>query len=325
MLLADAIAAYTADRQTRGEISAGSAKQFAWRLRLLERARPGLDLAELTKTDILAWQASTGGQAPASRRGYLSTLRTFCAWAVDADLLAADPTARLPKIREPRAEPRALSPGRVARLTMVLPDERAQLIVALMHDLGLRCVEVARLGVADWDRSAAELRVVGKAGHVRHMAVLDDLAVLLDRRCLGRAGPLVGLTAGRISVLVSAWMDAAGLKTGRYDGVSAHALRHTAATNLLDACGNVRLVQQFLGHASLATTERYLRRHSTAEMRAAQTAAARRPVSAPQRPGDIGQLGQRQHAGQDGDIHGGQDQAAVTAGQRSRRSTGSRI
>jgi integrase len=280
VLLADAVAVYVSDRQARGEINAQTAKQFAWRLRLLVAADPHLEVADLARDHVLAWQRQTGGQRPATRRGYLSTLKTFCGWAVDAGLLAADPTARVAKVRDGHPEPRYLSPARVARLAMVLPDERAALIVALMHDLGLRCVEVARLQVADWDSSAAELRVVGKGGHVRDMQVLDDLAVLLDRRCAGRrAGPLVGITAERISVLVSGWMAAAGIKTGRYDGISAHALRHTAASNLLDGCDNVRLVQEFLGHQSLATTERYLRRHNKAEMRAAQTKAKARTMS----------------------------------------------
>jgi integrase/recombinase XerC len=158
---------------------------------------------------------------------------------------------------------------------MVLPDERARLIVLLMRQCGLRCVEVARLAGVDYDPGAAEIRVVGKGDTARELPVLDDLAVLLDRAAAAAGpGPLVGLTAGAISRLVSAWMDAAGLKARARDGMSAHALRHTAASNLLDGCGNVRTVQQFLGHVSLATTERYLRRASKTEIRAAMVASA---------------------------------------------------
>lgn len=275
MLLADAITVYAQDRHARGEINAASAKQLAWRLKLVADVHPGLDVADLTRAHVLEWQATVGDQKPATRRGYLSTLRVFCAWAVDNELLVADPTNRLAKVRDQRGNPRWLSAGRVARLQMVLPDDRARLIVLLMHQLGLRCVEVARLQVADWDRSGAELRVVGKGGDPRYSQVLDDLAVMLDRRCAGRSGPIVGITAGRVSLLVSGWMAAAGIKGGRYDGISAHALRHTAASELLDGCGNVRLVQEFLGHASLATTERYLRRHSKAEIRDAMLKARR--------------------------------------------------
>jgi len=275
VLLTDAITAYVTERAATGEIKAATAEQLAWRLGLLARTHPGLAVEDLTRAHVLDWQRTTGAQRPATRRGYLSTLKVFCAWAVDQGLLPVDPTTRLAKVRDERGKPRHLSPGRIARLAMVLPDDRARLIVALMHQLGLRCVEVARLRVSDWDRSAAELRVVGKGGHVRDAQVLDDLAAMLDRWCAGRAGPLIGITAERISLLVSGWMDQAGIKTGRYDGISAHALRHTAASDLLDGCGNVRIVQEFLGHASLATTERYLRPHSKAEMRAAQQAARR--------------------------------------------------
>jgi len=56
--------------------------------------------------------------------------------------------------------------------------------------------------------------------------------------------------------------------------VSAHALRHTFATELLEASGNVRLVQESLGHANLATTDRYLRKTPLAALKAAQRAAA---------------------------------------------------
>jgi site-specific recombinase XerD len=278
MLLTDAIAAYVAERADCGEITAGTAAQLAWRLTRLAAAHPGLPVDQLTRQHITDWQRTTGWQRPATRRGYQSTLKVFCAWAVDGGLLEVDPTVRLARLRDDAGPPRTLSPGRVKRLKMALPDDRARLIVALMHELGLRCVEVARLQTADWDSSAGELRVVGKGGHVRYAEVVDDLADTLDRWCAGRAGPIVGITAERISLLVSTWMDAAGLKTGRYDGVSAHALRHTAANNLLDGCGNVRIVQQFLGHASLATTDRYLRRHSKTEMRDAMRAARRAAI-----------------------------------------------
>jgi integrase len=94
---------------------------------------------------------------------------------------------------------------------------------------------------------------------------------LLDRHIFDRTmGPVFpGANAAKISRWVSRWMDRAGLKDGAKDGVSAHALRHTAASNLLEHCGDVRLVQAFLGHVSLVTTSRYLRRVDVEKMRAA--------------------------------------------------------
>ena len=272
MLLSDAVAAYVADRQERGEIGARTAGQLGWRLATLCRCRPGLDVKDLDRQVVLDWQRQTGWQRPASRRSYQSTLRVFCGWAVDAGLLDHDPTVRLARIREPRPFARQLSDSELARLSLVLPDERARLIIGLMRH-GLRCVEVARLTSADYDPAGPRIWVWGKNDQRRRVPVLADVAALIDRRTAGRpAGPLIGISAARISRLVSGWFWQAGIKTAARDGRSAHALRHTAAGHVLAGCGNVQTVKDFLGHLNLATTTRYLPDTSEENMRQAMMA-----------------------------------------------------
>lgn len=275
MNLAEAVAVYVEGRAARGEISPVTAAHFRTRLASLVAVDPAASLDDIDRRYIADWQARIGGQRPASRRAYLSTVKTFCRWAIAEDLLTTDPTVAAARIREPRRPPRTLSAAAVARLALVLPDRRAEVIVALMFGAGLRCVEVARLAVADYDRAAATIDVTGKNGDGRILPVRADLAGLLagwigDRQ----AGPVVGITAGRISVLVSRWMAAAGIKTTRYDGISAHALRHTFAANTLRRCRNVRTVQTALGHQSLATTQRYLPWADLDELRAAMAEPA---------------------------------------------------
>ena len=148
---------------------------------------------------MLDWQRTIAAHRPATRRAYLSTVRTFCRWAVSEGLLPADPTRGL-AVREPRSVPRALSAAEMGRLRAVLPDLRARLVVALMAREGLRCAEVSGLGVADWDRAAGSLRVHGKGGHVRVLPLAADVEMLLagwvgERR----SGPLVGLKAATLS------------------------------------------------------------------------------------------------------------------------------
>ena len=87
MLLSDAIAAYVAERAQTGEITPVTAEQFGWRLRLLARCHPALHIGDLTRAHVVDWQRTTGAQRPATRRGYLSTLKTFCAWAVDQGII----------------------------------------------------------------------------------------------------------------------------------------------------------------------------------------------------------------------------------------------
>jgi integrase/recombinase XerD len=125
---------------------------------------------------------------------------------------------------------------------------------------GLRCVEVSRLAVADWDRAAGRITVRGKNDDERTIPVADDVAALLAAHVGARtSGPVIGWQPARLSRRVRGWLEAAGLKDDAYDGVSAHALRHTAASDLYDACRDVKAVQRFLGHQNVATTDRYLR------------------------------------------------------------------
>jgi site-specific recombinase XerC len=281
VLISEAVAAYVADRAGRGEISALTAGHLRSRLGMLVEACPNdLDIGALDRDRVRAWQITVGALGPASRRAYLSTVRTFCAWCTQEGFMAGDPTAGLARVREPRRAPRALSAGQVARLRLVLPDLRAEVIVALMLGCGLRCVEVSRLSLGDYDPDGRIIFVVGKRGDERLLPVPRWVAASVDTwAAYRRAGPLIGLSPGALSRHVSAWMADAGIKTGPRDGISAHALRHTCASDMLDRCGNVRTVQEALGHASLATTQRYLRRASLDQLRAAMEPTASRPVS----------------------------------------------
>jgi integrase/recombinase XerC len=265
------VAFYADDRHRRGELTAVSARDIKARFSgLIKVCPPGMPVADLDVEHVKEWQRSIGSYRPTTRRAYLSALRVFCAWATDEGLLETDPTAKLAKVREPRTVPRALSGPQMDRLWSVLYDDQARLIVALMSRLGLRCTEVSRLDCADYDPWNRTIRVVGKGSHERVLPTPADVSALLTVAVGNRtAGPVLGLRSERISLLVSAWMQAAGLKADSYDGRSAHALRHTAASNLLDKTKDVRLVQGFLGHSSVATTDRYLRVANLDDLRAA--------------------------------------------------------
>jgi integrase len=226
-------------------------------------------MADLDREHVRAWQACTGDKRPASRRAYLSTVRVFCRWALEWDLLVVDPTRTAGRVHEPQGKQRALSAAQMARLWLVLPDRRARVIVALMARQGLRCCEVSRLAVEDWDRARGVIVVWGKNDDHRPVPLDDEVAVLLAAHVGARlSGPVVGHSAVTLSRLVRRWMTAAGLKDKPYDGVSAHALRHSAASNLYDLCHDVKEVQQLLGHRNVATTDRYLRKGDLEVIRA---------------------------------------------------------
>ena len=172
--------------------------------------------------------------------------------------------------RQPDRLPRALDADQVAHVLSACPDARAVAVVWLCVGLGLRCCEVARARVEDWHRRDNILLVHGKGDRERELPVTAEVAAALDDYLAewpATVGPLVRsyaqpwrpLGADTVSIYVGRWMRAAGVKRAAWDGVSAHALRHTAASDVLDVCGDLRAVREMLGHRHLATTSIYLR------------------------------------------------------------------
>jgi excisionase family DNA binding protein len=272
---------YIRGRLARGEIGARTAIDFRTRLDALARSFGVRPLVELDRHAIEAWQEETFGPlSPAARRGYLSTVKTFCRWLVAEGLLPADPTAGVSRVRQPRRIPRALPLAACQTLIATAGDDlRARAILLLMLQCGLRCVEVANLDVADYDRAAGTIRVTGKFDNERVLPVPDEVADAITAYLAAggwSTGPLIrskagdnGIDARTISIMVSRLMAAAGLKRGSYDGVSAHACRHTAASDVLESSHDIRAVQGLLGHVHLSSTEIYLRATSLDQLRTA--------------------------------------------------------
>lgn len=225
--------------------------------------------SKLQRRHVETWLSSMDVSA-STARNRLSTVRTFCTWLQNEGHVRKHPCLDLKGPRQPRAVPRALPTDEVARLFDHLPDARAELICSLMVQEGLRCLEVANLEVGDVDESNRTMVVVGKGGHQRMLPLSDETWLAL-RRYLNEypagAGPLVrsyanphkALSAGYLSNRVRLWMADAGVKRMPRDRIAAHSLRHTAASDVLRKTGNVRVVQQMLGHQSLQTTQIYLR------------------------------------------------------------------
>lgn len=290
--LADLAAMWIAQRVSTGELQGRSAEVETSRLRSLTRLAGQSPPAWLTPNVIQHWQAEIGRHAPASRRMYHSTVRGFCRWLVANGHLATDPTAELRKVREPRRAPRALNGTEVAQVLATCPDPRWRAIAALMVTCGLRCVEVSRLDYRDIDTKKLTVFVRGKFGNERvlpiPLAARVPLFAYLEQR--GHApGPLFQASGSRarpdgrlspawISRKVGRIMHDAGVHEWR-DGRSAHALRHTCLSDVLDTCHDVRVVQEIAGHASLSTTQIYLRRANLDRMREAMEGRSYESVS----------------------------------------------
>ena len=262
---------YVKAKMDRGELNARSATVSRSRLRSFAastNARP----SRVTRRTVEAWM-ETPGLAPGYRRARLSTLRGFCQWCVLNGHMPKDPTLGMKAPPVPRGLPRALPLDDSAKLVRACACPRTRLIVLLMLQEGLRRIEVSRILYSDLDMRRVTLSVRGKGGRgepTRTVPISDETAGAL-RVYLEHVpvtyGPLIrsrrdpdrGLTAATISELVLAVMRDAGVKAHNGDGRSAHALRHTMATDMLDAGADLRQVQAALGHSTVRTTEHYLR------------------------------------------------------------------
>lgn len=269
----DIVLRYVTEREMSGDIARSSYDTIRRRL-MAFAAHCSVHPCEVTKHDVRAWISSCQVR-PATSRAYISAVAGLYRWMGEEDLVAHDPTVGIRRPKVPKGENRSLSDEDLARLDHVLPDLRAQTIVSLMLNEGLRVAEVTALQVYDVDLTRGHLHVRGKGyrGERSRTVPMTDrtLKLLGDYIASERleAGPAIrtdngrkGLTSGYVTKLVLRWMEDAGIKRHRGDGVSAHALRHTAAEQVAELTDDLRIVQGFLGHQNFATTQTYLRRET---------------------------------------------------------------
>ncbi|MBN1321791.1 MAG: tyrosine recombinase XerD [Thermoleophilia bacterium] len=216
-----------------------------------------------------------GGEwRPATRARKTAAIRSFYRRAVLIDLLTSDPTRGLPGPRLESGLPRTLSVQEVERLlTGPRADPRGLRDRALLETLygaGLRASEALSLRLQDIDLDVGFVRTIGK-GDKERVVPLGRKAIEALRAYNERGRPFLG-GAGKIKapelflndrgrrlsrqglhLLIKKYARLAGLP----DDVSAHTLRHSFATHLLEGGADLRAVQEMLGHADLSTTQIY--------------------------------------------------------------------
>jgi integrase len=216
----------------------------------LSRAYPAASPWSLTLDDLLQWLGGFSWSRETAR-SYRSSLQRFYAWAVETERTRADPAARLPIVQPGDVHVRPATPAAV-RSGLADRDGRVVIMVRLADELGMRRGEVVQGHSRDLfeDVGGWSLRVHGKGAKQRIVPVPDDLARALLLLPAGFYFP--GAVGGHMS---PSW---AGRLVGRaLAEATMHQLRHRCASDTFNRTGNIRLVQRLLGHASVATTERY--------------------------------------------------------------------
>ena len=238
-------------------------------------------LSDVTRLSLRSWLGTVGESlAPASIARKLSSVRALYVFLGrtgevrenPASLLQSPKLSRgLPLVLRPEATAEVVESPNVGPLGTEQERLRDRLLLELLYGSGLRVSELWALDLEAVSPRAAEVRVLGKGrkerivplsgkalealaaylprrGELRHpkTGFIDERALLVTRR-----GERLGVR--RIQFLVQRY---GALGAGRPD-LHPHALRHSCATHLLEGGADLRVIQELLGHASLATTQRY--------------------------------------------------------------------
>jgi len=234
-------------------------------------------IAPLTRigvTDMRAWMAFTRGHDVGARSlaRKLSAVKSFYRWLSEREGFDATAvlSARAPKFQ--RKLPRPLAPEAARDLIETLEVQsgtpwvaaRDQAVITLLYGCGLRISEALGLSGDDLPMGEA-LRITGKGGKERIVPVIAparDAVAHYVRLCpfdLRPGTPLFrGTRGGALNPrAVQKVTEAARTQLGLPATATPHAMRHSFATHLLNAGGDLRAIQELLGHASLSTTQAY--------------------------------------------------------------------
>ena len=234
--------------------------------------RRGAGAAAVHGGDLLCYLAFLSGErslAPATVKRRMACLRTMFRWLVRRSHLKASPFDAVEiRIRIPPRLPRCLGDGEMARLAGVAShgDGMSRLATMLLFATGMRVGELTSMSVGDVDRSGGTLRIVGKGDRQRQVYVTSPAILASVRAHLATHHAASPLSArflvqddGRPAspAVVRRRLRRLCARAGIMRRVTPHVLRHSAATALLEAGVDVRMVQRLLGHASIATTQIY--------------------------------------------------------------------
>lgn len=231
-------------------------------------------LSAISITDMRSWMAQERGRGVGARSlaRSLSAVKTFYRWLAQRE--GFEPTAvlaaRSPKFQKKLPRPLAEDAARaMIDLVEEQVDEdwvaaRDQAVITLLYGCGLRISEA--LGLTGTDIPLPEvLRIMGKGGKERIVPVLPAARTAVDRYVALCPFPMEpglavfrGKRGGALNPrLIQKAMERARMQLGLPATATPHAMRHSFATHLLTAGGDLRAIQELLGHASLSTTQAY--------------------------------------------------------------------
>lgn len=235
----------------------------------------GADFAELHVRDVRAFMAArrAEGVSPRSLNRAMSALRHFTDYLQSRDMRVSSAFSALSGAKTRAGLPRPVAENNVARLIQCALDtarldwvgRRDAALLTLLYGTGLRISEALSVTRQDIEDADTMLRVTGKGGKQRDVPMLPLVAQALNDYLaaqpfgLRREDKIFRGTRGGVLAARQAQSMLAGLRRtiGLPDNVTPHALRHSFASHLLSGGGDLRTIQELLGHAQLSSTQIY--------------------------------------------------------------------
>ncbi len=213
------------------------------------------------------------GLAPASLQRNLSSIRSFFNYLLKLSIIKNNPATGISAPRSGRQLPNVLDVDQTCRL-MQIPTEgnifaiRDKAILELFYSSGLRLSELVQLDISDYKSTASYVRVMGKGGKQRDVPVGKQAQQALSAWLLCRdelvkmkyskQALFLGKQGKRISPrTIQKRMSEWAVKQGIDVHVHPHMLRHSFASHILESSGDLRAVQELLGHSDISTTQIY--------------------------------------------------------------------
>ncbi len=233
------------------------------------------DWAGVTVHDIRSLVATLHRQGKGGKTiaRQLSTLRTFYRYLMREGIAKDNPVMDVRAPKSGKRLPKALDADQVSQLLDAGIDKsdplslRDQAIMELFYACGLRLAELLSLDTDSIDMSAAQLLVTGKGNKTRQLPMGKPAVTALKRWLKARTlfvkdsaekAVFLSKNGKRLSPSsVQQRLKRHALERGLDDHLHPHKLRHSFATHLLESSGDLRAVQELLGHADLATTQVY--------------------------------------------------------------------
>ncbi len=234
--------------------------------------RNTVELAELDSYAVrqFAAECHRKGSSPRTISRRLSAVRRFLAYLVQERVLTSNPAVSVQAPKPARRLPATMDADQVAGLLALPGDDlltvRDRAMLELFYSSGLRLSELVRLDLVDLDLTDRTVRITGKGNKTRVVPVGRHAVVALESWIERRAAMVAAdedavfvsrrgtRLAGRtVQARLKQWAK----RQGAGLAIHPHMLRHSFATHLLESSGDLRAVQELLGHASISTTQIY--------------------------------------------------------------------